>query len=803
MKKRNKVLLVGWDSADWKVIDKLMAQGKMPALKSLIDSGVRGKIATMDPPLSPMLWTSMATGKRPFKHGVLGFVEPDGQGGIRPVSSRYRKVKAVWNMFTMEGIKSNIVGWWPSNPVESINGCMVSNLFQQEKKGSELLDVSNWPVAEASVYPERLIDQLKDLRVHPLEISLNLISPFVPDVLKMERQEDQKLMILSKFLAHATTVHAVATELMETQEWDFTAVYHDALDHFSHGYMRFYPPRREHVEKEDYDLYKNVVDGAYIFHDMMLERLLGMIDDDTTVIVVSDHGFHSDHLRPISIPKVPSGPAIEHAPYGIFVAKGPGIKKGEQIFGASVLDVTPTLLAIMDLPIGKDMDGKPLTSIFEGEKELKYIESWENVDKYGGELLDTANNQTSNNEAALQQLIDLGYIDDVAQGKGGSDQIKAQIKENNFYLAKSYASAGFNEESLEILLEIEDKSKPDYRILTDIVNCAIRTKRYNLAKEYIAFIRKAKVLGENQLDIMEAKIQIGMNQPMEGIQLLNKVLKEMPDSIDLLMDLGRVYNAIQNKQNALDCFNRVLNYDPENAYAYYGKGLAYLRAEDYENAVEEFLNAIERLYHFPVAHLHLGETLALMKEYQAAIDTLELVRTMMPRVTKIYRWLLDLYEVTENEQKTREYKAILSKIQLGTKTIISGLPGEKLFQALESLSNKNVQIGNSKDVFNSQVLNVMNPDWLSEYTGDVIYVPMQYFGALNAKFEYKFIFVKDEPEQVMDYMNGLMKMRKSSFNPELLADLLNLEKGTMSWFNQQPNLDISYVNDIHKLDGFV
>ncbi len=795
--------MVGWDSADWKVIDKLMAQGKMPALKSLIDSGVRGKIATMDPPLSPMLWTSMATGKRPFKHGVLGFVEPDGQGGIRPVSSRYRKVKAVWNMLTMEGIKSNIVGWWPSNPVESINGCMVSNLFQQEKKGSELLDVSNWPVAEASVYPESLIDQLKDLRVHPLEISLNLISPFVPDVLKMERQEDQKLMILSKFLAHATTVHAVATELMETQEWDFTAVYHDALDHFSHGYMRFYPPRREHVEKEDYDLYKNVVDGAYIFHDMMLERLLGMIDNDTTVIVVSDHGFHSDHLRPISIPKVPSGPAIEHAPYGIFVAKGPGIKKGEQIFGASVLDVTPTLLAIMDLPIGKDMDGKPLTSIFEGEKELKYIESWENVDKYGGELLDTANNQTSNNEAALQQLIDLGYIDDVAQGEGGSDQIKAQIKENNFYLAKSYASAGFNEESLEILLEIEDKSKPDYRILTDIVNCAIRTKRYNLAKEYIAFIRKAKVLGENQLDIMEAKIQIGMNQPMEGIQLLNKVLKEMPDSIDLLMDLGRVYNAIQKKQNALDCFNRVLNYDPENAYAYYGKGLAYLRAEDYENAVEEFLNAIERLYHFPVAHLHLGETLALMKEYQAAIDTLELVRTMMPRVTKIYRWLLDLYEVTENEQKTREYKAILSKIQLGTKTIISGLPGEKLFQALESLSNKNVHIGNSKDVFNSQVLNVMNPDWLSEYTGDVIYVPMQYFGALNAKFEYKFIFIKDEPEQVMDYMNGLMKMRKSSFNPELLADLLNLEKGTMSWFNQQPNLDISYINDIRKLDVFV
>jgi predicted AlkP superfamily phosphohydrolase/phosphomutase/tetratricopeptide (TPR) repeat protein len=801
--KKNKVLLVGWDSADWKVIDKLMAEGKMPAIKSLIDNGVRGKIATMDPPLSPMLWTSMATGVRPFKHGVLGFVEPDGQGGIRPVSSRYRKVKAIWNMLTMEGIKSNIVGWWPSNPVESINGCMVSNLFQQEKKGAEMLDVNNWPIAEASVYPESLIDQIKDLRVHPLEISLNLISPFVPDVLKLDRQDDDKLMIISKFLAHATTVHAVATELMETQEWDFTAVYHDALDHFSHGYMRFYPPRREHIEEEDYNLYKNVVDGAYIFHDMMLERLLGMVDDETTVIVVSDHGFHSDHLRPISIPKVPSGPAIEHAPYGIFVAKGPGIKKGEQIFGASVLDITPTLLALMDLPIGKDMDGKPLTSIFQGEKEIKYIESWEKVDKDGGELLDTNNNETSNNEAALQQLIDLGYIDDVSEDDNGKEQLKAQIRENNFYLAKSYSSAGFDEEALEILLEIEDKLKPDYRILTDIINCSIRTKRYNLAKEYISFCRKVKALSENQLNIMDAKILIGLNQPMEGIHLLNKVLKEVPDSIDLVMDLGKVYNAIQNKNSALECFNRVLNYDSENAYAYYGRGLAYLRASEYENAVEEFLNAIERLYHFPVAHLHLGETLALLKEYQAAIDTLELVRTMMPRMVKVYRWLLDLYEVTENQPKIDEYKAILASIQIGDKTIISGLPGEKLQEALRNLEQSGVDIGDSLEILKTQRMQVMDKNWLSELKGEVVYIPMQYFGALNARFAYKFLFIKDDAEQVMDFMNNQLKMRKSSFNPELLADLVKLEQSTMTWFSQQPNLDIYYISDANKIQEVV
>src|ERR1700735_3273104 len=71
-----RLLLVGWDAADWKVIDPLMSQGEMPNLASLVSEGVRGNLATMYPALSPMLWTSIATGKRPSKHGIHGFIEP-------------------------------------------------------------------------------------------------------------------------------------------------------------------------------------------------------------------------------------------------------------------------------------------------------------------------------------------------------------------------------------------------------------------------------------------------------------------------------------------------------------------------------------------------------------------------------------------------------------------------------------------------------------------------------------------------------------------------------------------------------
>jgi predicted AlkP superfamily phosphohydrolase/phosphomutase len=141
---KKKVLLIGWDAADWKIIDKLFAEGKLPNLYNLVKRGVRTQLQTLDPPLSPMLWTSIATGFRADIHGIGGFIEPTPSGdGLRPVTSTSRKVKAIWNILQQNGLKSNVVAWWPSNPVEPISGVMVSNLFQ----------VANKPLHETWEFP--------------------------------------------------------------------------------------------------------------------------------------------------------------------------------------------------------------------------------------------------------------------------------------------------------------------------------------------------------------------------------------------------------------------------------------------------------------------------------------------------------------------------------------------------------------------------------------------------------------------------------------------------------------------------
>src|SRR5690606_5173913 len=143
---------------DWKVIDQLIERGHMPTLAKMVKNGVRGNLSTLEPVLSPMLWTSIATGKYADKHGIHGFTEPDFEAGmVRPMSSLSRKSRAIWNILTQQGKKSNVFAWWPSNPAEPINGIMVSNLYQRANQPIN----KPWPMAAGTVYPEDLSAHFK------------------------------------------------------------------------------------------------------------------------------------------------------------------------------------------------------------------------------------------------------------------------------------------------------------------------------------------------------------------------------------------------------------------------------------------------------------------------------------------------------------------------------------------------------------------------------------------------------------------------------------------------------------------
>ena len=212
----------------------------MPHLAGLLREGVHGNLATLYPTLSPMLWTSIATGKRAPKHGILGFTEitPDG-AHVRPISNLGRKVKAIWNMLHQSGKRSLVVGWWPSHPAEPINGAMVSNHFA----GTEPSPFPLPPLPARAVHPPEWRERLAELRMHPMELEGQILRRFVPAIEKVDQEHDKTLHKLAALIAHAMSIHGAATEVLAEERWDFAAVYYDSIDHFCHRFMRCHPPR--------------------------------------------------------------------------------------------------------------------------------------------------------------------------------------------------------------------------------------------------------------------------------------------------------------------------------------------------------------------------------------------------------------------------------------------------------------------------------------------------------------------------------------------------------------------------------
>jgi hypothetical protein len=127
---RPPLLVIGIDALDGRLLDDAIASGRAPNLAGLIRRGVSGDLATLTPMLSPLIWTSMATGVGPDRHGILDFVTPDPSTGRPiPVTSAQRRAPAFWNVATAYGRPVDVVAWLATWPAESIAGRLVSDRF--------------------------------------------------------------------------------------------------------------------------------------------------------------------------------------------------------------------------------------------------------------------------------------------------------------------------------------------------------------------------------------------------------------------------------------------------------------------------------------------------------------------------------------------------------------------------------------------------------------------------------------------------------------------------------------------------
>jgi predicted AlkP superfamily phosphohydrolase/phosphomutase/tetratricopeptide (TPR) repeat protein len=812
-RKAKKVLLIGWDAADWKIINPLLDSGQMPSLAKLIANGVIGNIATLDPPLSPMLWTSIATGKTADKHGILGFSEPDpNTGKIRPASVTSRKVKAVWNILQQNEIKSHVVGWWPSHPAEPIDGVYISNMFAKPRgRGHE-----EWPLPENCVHPKELENVFREFRVHPDELTGAHILPFIPEAAKIDQEKDKRIAGAATLIASVSSYHAATTWILENKEWDFVALYLNELDLFSHTFMKFHPPQLKGMDDNLFQIYKNVVNSAYKYHDMMLGRLMELAGDETTIILVSDHGFHSDHLRPTNFPTDPAAPALEHAPYGILCISGPGIKKDERVYGATLLDITPTVLSLFGIPVGKDMNGRTLGEIFsegvladENIIHPSEVESWENIPGNSGQHSSELREDPWVAQEALKQLVELGYIE--APGENDAVTTARTIRESKFYLARVFLSTNRPEEAIKILEELFSQDPDVVRFGLRLAFVYEKTGRYAEARKTIDTLRSKQKRNADlpQLDYLEGSLLFSEGSQSRALDYLRKAEKSVSHLPGLHILIGRVYLRMRNWVEAERAFIRALAIDADNPRAHHGLALASLRMNKIEIAVEEALNAVGLLYHFPAAHYHLGEALFHYGDFERAAQAFEVCAKMTPGNRRARHWLVKIYSEKINQpEKAKQHKEFISKNILGTITIVSGLPRSGTSMAMQMLKVGGMATlsddarladeNNPKGYLEDERVKKLHLDnkWLKDAEGKAMKVVAPLLQFLPSGFMYKIIFMERDMEEVLVSQQKMIRKNTDNKNfPVALSEAFTkqLEKAK-AWIKAQPHVEVLFLN---------
>ncbi len=711
-----KVLLIGWDAADWKVITPLLDAGKMPNLERLINAGVMGNLATLYPAISPMLWTSIATGKRPFRHGIHGFSEPDPHGnGVRPISCYSRTTRALWNILQLQNLRSTVVGWWPSHPAEPLSGVMVSNHYQQ---AIAPLD-QPWPLPRGTVHPPRLADHLAKLRVHPGELDEQSIALFVPEFGQINQEKDHRLESLAKVIAENASIHTAATALMQLEPWDFMGVYFDGIDHFCHAFMDYHPPRREGVDETDFELFKGVVEGGYRYHDLMLGALMALAGEETTIILVSDHGFHPDHLRPTEIPVEPAGPAAQHREQGIIVMRGPGLKQDEIIHGASLLDITPTILHLFDLPVGEDMDGTPLVNAWRSPQSVATVPSWDELPGEDGAHPEDLQLDPVASREALRQLAALGYIDPPSEDR--ETAVTEAVKELEYNKARSYMDANLHLHAVPLLEKLVAGYPEEPRFAIHLITCLRaleRTAEAGVALQRLLVDRdrveaeareklkellerretahkeaceKAAESGEPEPERAELtehekyefrKLSSQSSHKLSDVELLlagqsqaegnpRQALTHLARAEELNAEATRIQFAKGDAQLALkeweqagESFRQVLSSDPENAAAHLGLCRSYLGRGRIKLAMDAALTAIGLDYRNSAAHFLLGVSLHRLSRPFQAVEALKMALLLNPNhISALERIALISEKRLKDPVLAQEYREKAAKVR--------------------------------------------------------------------------------------------------------------------------------------------
>jgi len=389
---RPRLLVVGLAGATLDAVLPLAGQGRLPFFERIENGGAYGRLTSLPPCRPRALWTTLATGKLPYKHGVVGeevypapFLAPEasldilpvgigfrrwgiGRGAARASDARDRRVLALWEAFPRLGLPSGLVGWPASAPVGGGTRFAVSDRFFAGGGGEA-----------GSVRPEEEAARARLFRLEPEEVDPVVAARFGDD------PDPEILEALAGDIWRSSLTFSL---LDQNRDLAITFLELDGLAAVSRRYFGGYAGTQfEGVQRADYRRAAAALAAYYAYLDGFLEELWNRTPGPKLLVVVSAYGAGSPEGWGRLWREVERRPDVEGtfagSPDGVLMLYGEGVREGSLLTGAHLVDLAPTLAYGLGVPVARDLDGRVLTAAFSrgflARHPLTFLPSYETL----------------------------------------------------------------------------------------------------------------------------------------------------------------------------------------------------------------------------------------------------------------------------------------------------------------------------------------------------------------------------------------------------------------------------------------
>jgi tetratricopeptide (TPR) repeat protein len=532
------VLFVGVDAGDWQVIEPLLFSGQLPHLGELYREGAHAVLRGRRPLLSPLLWTTMATGVDPYEHGIKDFVAAGA-----PITSSMRRVPAFWNRLSTAGVDSTTVAWWATYPAEWVRGSLISDrvaysLFAQARPEQGLTH-------PASLGPEaaRLAASV--------QVPDELLARFVqlpPEALAEARSQESRgdlrspVAHLIRTLRAMRTYHALALELLEQRPAPVLAVYYQAVDEVCHRFAAVRPPALPGAEAREASQ-GGAIDAVYRFQDELIgelwSRFRAKMGPEASILVVSDHGFFTGADRPADLdPFAPETASLWHRQDGIFLAAGPDIVPGERE-PLEQTQVLPILLSAVGLAPPAELEGRVPEGLFRSPPPPPV--PWPALALQRVPPPAPGEDEAARQAADAQRIEELQRLGYVGEAASNGPSVNAILVD-----AYHFERAGDKERALGVLRDALAASHSDEALALPAVQMALDLSRFDEASRILEQVPRSRT-ALKILPILQTAAWVGRGDPAEEIR--RKLEAERADS-PLGVALGLCDLALEHKDMA-------------------------------------------------------------------------------------------------------------------------------------------------------------------------------------------------------------------------------------------------------------